>query len=268
MERVDCVLAVPRICLIHWKPAEAEECAARLRAAGHEVVNDRVDGKTLAALRKDPPDAVVIDLSRQPMQGRDVGMALRTGKATRRVPLVFAGGLPEKVERVKQQLPDAVYTPWSRIKSALRRALSRAPGNPVVPTSNLAGYSGTPLPKKLGIKPGTVVGLLGAPEGFEEVLGELPEGAVLRRGARGRCELLLWFARSSRDLQSRIERMAERTGPGGVWILWPKQASGVATDLTQAEVRRTGLANGLVDYKIAAIDATWSGLRFARRKPG
>jgi len=128
-----------------------------------------------------------------------------------------------------------------------------------------AGYSGTPLPRKLGIKENTSVGLFGAPAGFEKTLGSLPPGAVCRSAPRARSELILWFPRSVRDLERRVLAMRKRTGPGGLWIAWPKQASGIETDLTREEVRRVGLANGLVDHKVAAIDDEYSGLKFALR---
>jgi len=129
-----------------------------------------------------------------------------------------------------------------------------------------AGYSGTPLPRKLGIKPGFTVHLVDAPDGFETALGALPAGASLRRTGRRPADLVVWFVRSVAALDHGIVARAAATGPGGLWIAWPKKASGVRTDVTQAEVRAAGLDHGLVDYKIAAIDATWSGQKFARRK--
>lgn len=130
----------------------------------------------------------------------------------------------------------------------------------------MAGYSGTPLPQKLGIKPDMTVTLVGAPRDFADTLGTLPPGAMLRHDLRAASRLMIWFVRSARELQREIRRMAARV-TGGIWIAWPKQASGVATDVTQHMVRAAGLAHGLVDFKIAAIDKTWSGLKFARRKP-
>ncbi|MCP5117986.1 MAG: DUF3052 domain-containing protein, partial [bacterium] len=127
----------------------------------------------------------------------------------------------------------------------------------------MAGYSGTPLPKKLGIKPKLVLGLVNAPDDFEKTLGALPDGVKLRHNLRGRVDLIIWFTKSAADLKRRIERMAAVTPPGGLWIAWPKKASGVATDVTEPLVRKTGLAHGLVDFQICAIDATWSGLKFA-----
>lgn len=257
-----------RIQLIHWKPTEAEARVSALEAAGYQVTYEPFQGPpTLRRLRVDPPDAVVIDLERMPSQGRDVAFLLRQSKVTRGLPLVFVGGDLEKVGKIGKTLPDAVYVPWSRIRSGLKRALARPPEDPIVPSSALAGYSGTPLPRKLGIKPDSVVALLGAPRGFEEALGPLPENVRFRRSARGSANLILLFVRSRVEMERRFPAAARCLAEGGgLWIAWPKKASGVATDLTQATVRSFGLRSDFVDYKICAIDETWSGLLFARRK--
>ena len=130
-----------------------------------------------------------------------------------------------------------------------------------------AGYSGTPLPRKLGIKPGSVVALLGAPPGFaKRTLGPLPEGARLRSDTRVAYGVCILFARSMAELKHRFPAAHRAIGrSGALWLAWPKQASGVPTDLDGNRVREFGLLAGLVDYKVAAIDATWSGLCFARR---
>ncbi|MBI2927654.1 MAG: DUF3052 family protein [Verrucomicrobia bacterium] len=258
---------VKSIRLIHWNAAEAVACAARLRAAGYAVDARPLDGPSaLRALREQPPAAVVIDLTRQPSHGRDVALALRQAKRTRQVPLIFAEGEPEKVARIRALLPEAVYTSWRRIRGALRRVIAHPPVVTAVPPSLLAGYSGTPLPKKLGLKPNAVVVLQDAPDGFETTLGPLPAGATLLRQADGPRDLTLWFTRSRQDLARCVETMARVIDKGGLWIAWPKKQSGTASDVSQAVVRQEGLAAGLVDYKICAIDAIWSGLKFARRK--
>src|SRR5262245_42341859 len=254
------------VCLIHWKAEEAEEKIAKLRAAGYAVDYGEMSPGALRDRLNNPPAVFVIDLLHMPRQGRDVPMALRIRKTTRHTPLVFVDGEPEKVDRIKSSLPDAIYTTWSRIRSSLKAAIAKPPASPVVPESNLAGYSGTPLPKKLGVKPNSTVALIGAPKDFEKTLGELPEGVKLKKRADGACDLIIWFVRMSAELYERINEMGELTVAGGLWIAWPKQASGVAIDMTQNVVRETGLASGLVDYKVCAIDATWSGLKFARRK--
>jgi hypothetical protein len=171
-----------------------------------------------------------------------------------------------KGARTRELLPDATYTTWGRLRSSLKRAMAHPPADPVVPGSVLAGYSGTPLPKKLGIKANSVVGLVDAPPGFEKTLGELPKGATLRRQTRGRPSLTLWFTRSRKDLERGIKRMVPLAGNGGLWIVWPKKGSGITSDLSETVVRGAGLGAGLVDFKVCAVDATWSGLRFTRRR--
>jgi len=255
-----------RIRLVHWNVAEAKEKATKLKVAGYGVDFEPLTPAVLQDLKRKPPAAVVIDLARLPAQGRDMALAIRHAKTTRGVPLVFVGGDSKKVRLIRQQLPDAVYTEWSRIRSALKRAIATPPKDPEVPESVLAGYAGTPLPKKLGIKENAVVALIDAPHGFEQEFDALPPGVTFRSTTRGHPDLIIWFVKSSKDLSTRIARMAELTGQGGMWIAWPKRASGMTTDLTQAVVRKLGLAAGLVDYKICAIDSVWSGLKFARRK--
>src|SRR4051812_31308637 len=127
-----------------------------------------------------------------------------------------------------------------------------------------AGYSGTPLPKKLGIKPGHRVLLLGEPDGFTP--GELPEGAALGEREDGLADVIVSFHVERADLAGRMPSLRERmTQSAGLWIAWPKRASGVPTDVTEDVVRELALANRLVDNKVCAIDATWSGLRLVIR---
>jgi hypothetical protein len=170
------------------------------------------------------------------------------------------------VAGVRKVLPDAAFASWDEIGGSIRHALAHPPSNPVVPDSILAGYSGTPLPKKLGIKRGTSVLVARAPDEFQGLLGPLPDGARLLKRYGGDVELILWFVRSATELERGIEKWATRVGKGGIWILWPKKASGFPSDLTQNRVRRVGLDAGLVDYKIASIDQTWSGLKFSLRR--
>ncbi|HSR50248.1 MAG TPA: hypothetical protein VLV83_05430 [Acidobacteriota bacterium] len=257
-----------KIRLIHWKADELMERVARLQDEGFAVeFTDLEQGQTLLRkMRQNPPHAVVIDLSRLPSQGRDLALHLRQSPATRSVPLIFVGGSASKVSQVKKSLPDAAYCRWKEIGEAVRRAMSNPPRDPVVPESVLAGYSGTPLPKKLGIKPGMTVALSGAPEGFRATLGSLPEDVALRRRMQGHCDLIVWFVDSASRFKGKLPKVAARDDFQRLWIAWPKKASGVKTDVTQTVVRESGLAQGLVDFKICAIDAVWSGLAFTRRK--
>jgi len=256
-----------KVRLIDWHDGEPQGRIAALEAAGYEVAYEPLKDQTaLQGIRKGEPQAIVIDLSRMPAQGRDLAIRLRQQKTTRHLPLVFLGGAPEKVEKIRGLLPDAVYSDWSKLRTALKRAIAEPPKSPVVPESAFAGYSGTPLPKKLGIKPGSVVALLSAPSDFDKTLGPLPEGAMLRPSGRGSRDLTICFVRSCKELDRRIDRLVKVSEQGNVWIAWPKKASSMSTDLTQTYVRQRGLNAGLVDYKICAIDATWSGLCFALRR--
>jgi CheY-like chemotaxis protein len=258
-----------RVALILWNAEEAKERARILRQAGHRVVCfSEQGGEGLKAFREKPPDAFVIDLCRLPSHGRAVATWLRQQKPTRHVPIVFIEGDPEKTRRMRKLIPDAEYTTWRRIRGSLRRAIQRPPKDPVVP-GTMADYSGTPLPKKLGIKPGSVVALLGAPAGFRKTLGDLPDKVRLRTQARGRSDVMLLFAKSRAVLERRFPAAARNLAEGGrLWLLWPKKTSDVASDLNQNEVRAFGLGQSFVDFKISAIDETWSGLCFARRRPG
>ena len=258
-----------RILLIHWTAGEAAERASRIERAGHDVAchsDQEAGGAYLRELRSDPPDAVVIDLARLPSHGRAVATFLRQQKATRHVPIVFVEGDPQKTRQTRELIPDAVYTSWRSIRGAIDKALRAPAGKPVVPDT-MQGYSGTPLPKKLGIRAPAVVSLIGAPDDFESTLGALPAGVTVRKTNRGQlADVTLLFARSMAELSRRFpaatRALAER---GRLWIVWPKKASGVASDLGGNEVRAFGLERDFVDFKIAAIDATWSGLCFVRR---
>jgi hypothetical protein len=252
--------------LVAWKGEEGRARLRFLEDLGHQARFEEMDpGRLLKELKKNPPEAVIIDLSRSPAHGRDLGIAIRVQASTRKIPLLFAGGAPEKVSALQNILPDAIFTEWEAVAEALGRAQKEHPRDPVVPPSMLAGYSGTPLPKKLGIKAHHRVLLARAPEDFEAALGPLPEGVRLVRRYGSRIDLILWFVRSRRELEGGIGRWSRRVGKPGIWILWPKKSSGVPSDLKQTVVRRVGLDRGLVDYKIAAIDQTWSGLKFALR---
>lgn len=131
-----------------------------------------------------------------------------------------------------------------------------------------AGYSGTPLAKKLGIKEGHTVALLGAPDGFGGTLAEtLPDDVAVRTRASGTADVIVAFATRRAKLEGRIDALLRTLDvDGGLWIAWPKRASGVPTDITEDTVRAVFLPLGLVDNKVCAIDDTWSGLRVVWRK--
>jgi hypothetical protein len=130
----------------------------------------------------------------------------------------------------------------------------------------MAGYSGTPLAKKLGIKEGFRIALVNAPKDFESELGELPGNVQFIRRPAKSLDIILFFVLTERTLTRDFAKLAARLTPNGMlWIAWPKKSSGVATDLSEQRVQRIGLEAGLVDVKVCAIDETWSGLKFVYR---
>jgi len=260
------VFTMSRILLVHWNKEEVGERAEKLAKLGHEVAV-LFDSKDSSAfkVRGSLPELFVIDLGRLPSHGREVAGYFRRQKATRNVPILFIGGDSERVENVRKLLPDASFAEWKGIKSATVKAIRNAPKVPVVP-GTMAGYSGTPLPKKLGVRENSAVLLVNAPQRFERKLEPMPSGAevvedplstnVVILFAKSEAELIRDFRPLARDLPQKV----------AFWIAWPKQASGIKTDLKEDLIREFGLGEGWVDYKVCAIDETWSGLCFARKK--
>jgi CheY-like chemotaxis protein len=254
--------------LVCWNEDLARERSRILKEAGIPVDSAPLHAPGLLRhLRANLPAAVLIDLDRLPSHGREVAVALRNSKSTRHIPIVFAGGLEEKVEKIRRELPDAFFTDWKKVAPALKRALKNAPADPVRPPAHMERYAGSSLVKKLGFAPKMRAALLGAPEDFQEKLGELPEGVEIESKVTRQTKLAIWFVRSRQELEREIEYFSARLPEGSsLWIVHPKQTSRYRTDFNQNDVRAAGLAAGLVDYKVCAVDADWSGLKFARKK--
>ena len=212
----------------------------------------------LKALAADPPDAVVIDLDRRPSEGLVIGIQLRRQPATRHTPQVYAGGEPDKVERVRAILPDARYADWEGIATQLRTAIERPPDEPVVPDA-MAPYAGVSVEEKLGLTGSARLRLIGAPDEFAEQIDT-------RRQTDGQSELVILFVRETAELDQELPSAMESVAEGGsLWIAWPKGGKGARGEVTQLVVRERGMAAGWVDYKIASLDETWSALRFRKR---
>jgi hypothetical protein len=132
----------------------------------------------------------------------------------------------------------------------------------------MAGYSGTALPKKLGIKESSRVGLVQAPQGFEKTLGALPDGVTVQSGLAGKApfDVVVLFVTRRAELERQLAPIRRRMNPAaGFWVAWPKKAAKVPTDMTEDVVREVALPTGLVDNKVCAIDEVWSGLRLVIR---
>ncbi len=125
-----------------------------------------------------------------------------------------------------------------------------------------AGYSGTPLIKKLGIKPGQRIAIIGSPPDYWDLLRPLPEGVQVVEAGTGALDVLHLFFTNKDAMRAGLARHAGAIAPDGmIWVSWPKKASGVVSDLSEDDIREAALALGLVDIKVAAVDSTWSGLK-------
>ena len=210
-----------RVVVVHYDLDEAAALADRLRRDGLDAEPYRFLGaKGFRQLRADPPEAVIIDLMRMPSYGRAMGAMLRETKSTRAIPLVFLEGDPGKTALVRQTLPDAVFAPLARLAKATRRAARTAPADPAVPDSR-----GVPIATKLRIGDGDAVSLIGAPLDS----AARPSGASIRRSPDA--GIVLLFVKSAAALSRELPKLAARP-PRALWILWPKRASKVASDLS------------------------------------
>ena len=254
-----------RILLVAWNENEAREHARRLAGYGHKVkICSTSASADLRRVRASPPELFIVDLNRLPSHGRELAAYFRRQKATRMVPILFAGGDSERVEVARKLLPDAHFAEWRDIRSAIQRARRNPSSSPVVP-STMAAYSLSPLPKKLGIRENHAVALFHAPEQFERQLEPRPRGMEIVSEA-SRAHVALLFVSSEAELARDLRPLKDALPTNAaLWIAWPKQASGVPTDLRETIVREFGLGAGLVDYKVCSINQTWSGLCFARK---
>jgi CheY-like chemotaxis protein len=249
-----------RLRLIHWKAAEADRYLALLTEAGHHVeYSPEFSPKLMRVWRETPPDAFVIDLSRLPSHGREIAIALRQSKATRAIPLVFCEGDPAKIAKTRETLPDAVYCSLSRLKSTLRK-LPKAASAPVVPPAMMDRYAGRSAAQKLGVKANGKVCLLGAPRDITAVLGEVPFVESPTEAA-----VTLLFASEPQEMQRELSNLRPVAAQTKLWVCWKKGKSR-ENGLGETLVRETGLALGLVDYKVCSINEVWSGLLFAAPK--
>jgi hypothetical protein len=261
-------VAIPFVRLVCWKEDLAAQRAAGLKKAGLAVDASPFDpAGMITRLKENPPAVMLIDLDRLPSHGREVALALRSSKSMRQIPIVFAGGVEEKIARVRTELPDAIFTEWAKAAGAVKIAMKNPPAVVVQSKPHMERYAGSRLAKKLDLKGGAKAALIGVEEGFIELLGDLPEGLELQSRITAQTKLVLWFVRAKQEIAAAFDLANARMPEGcSVWILYPKKAGRYKVDFNQNDIRLTGLDAGLVDYKICAVDADWSGMKFARRR--
>jgi hypothetical protein len=255
-----------RVTLLHWKPAEAGPLIETLRRAGHDVAYHGAEGGGVIsrAIRNAPPDVIVIDLSRLPSHGREVGIFLRGSKLTRHIPIVFVGGAPEKVEAIRKVLPDAIYASPETLARSVAKA--KAPAAPVVPPQMMDRYAGRTVAQKLGIKEDSSIGVIDPPRDYAGAVGALPRGAVFQEQPRQPCAVTLWFVDNPESFHAALQRMRAIVDRTKLWVVWRKKSAQPNSGLDENVIRHAALAVGLVDYKVCAVDKTWSALALAVRK--
>jgi len=247
------------ILVIHYDPAEAPSTCDRIRREGFEALVYPVRStRAFHTIAANPPAAIVIDLMQRPSYGRLIGALLRERKSTRTIPLVFIAGEPEKTKRVRELLPDAFFTDILKIGPALRRAIEKAPANPVLPDE-----ARVPLYRKLKIAEDATVALLNAPAELEL---ELPEGARTQKTVGG-AAVVLMFVQSEAALTRELPSIKKQMRKGRTfWIAWPKKAGSLAGRLTMPSIRAMCASVDLIDYKVCALDRTWSAMAVGVRK--
>ncbi len=259
----------PHICLVCWDKDAAAYRTRSLTAGGFRVtLVDRPIPGWISWFRDLALDAVVLDLNRLPSHGREVGTLLRGSKSTRHLPLVFLGGPPEKVARIRGELPDASYADWPLAPETIRAAISTHVDKPVRPAQMMERNASADLGRKLGVKPQVPVVLWGDADFLLELMGDAPN--ITRRPQPGNdtAHLCLCVTRSAAEVEAAFDALASYPAGTTLWIIHPKQTGRQRTDFNQNDVRDIGLASGWVDFKVCSVDADWSGLQFARRKPG
>jgi CheY-like chemotaxis protein len=240
---------MPRVRVIHWRAGEAAALIEACRGAGFEVEYLERDGGAICrAIRANPPDVVVIDLTRLPSHGKEVAVWLRGAKSTRDIPIVFVGGDPLKV---------------AKVAAAIKRPARRA--SAVSPPGTMERAREKSAAQKLGIAAGSAVACIEPPRDFPELLGELPDSVDFREDDDA--PITLWFVHDREGLLENLRRMRTMAPRTRLWLLWRKGASvSSSAEVTQNSVREMAREVGLVDYKICSVDQRWSDMLFTRKK--
>ncbi len=251
-------------------PRKRTNISRNSRAQGFDAEYDeRPASREMAEWRLTPPDLFLIDLTRLPSHGREMGVAIRNSKHLRSVPvMVFYDGEPEKVERVKQVIPDAVFVSSAKLIPALKRALRAGPvKQPVRPAAMMSRYGNRTVAQKVGIEPHSMVALWEAPGGVEQILEGLPEGVRWVEPDDDHATLAIFFASDEDSVNEAFQLARQYSHLKKIWVA-RRKASGNKASVAVSEtlLRETGLAFGFVDYKVCGLSDEWSGLLFARKK--
>ncbi len=253
---------MPRVRVIHWKAAEVGPLLAALRDAGVEAEYDDCEStpELSRRIRQNPPDVIVIDISRSPSLGRSVAEWFHRTKALRDIPILFANGAQDKVAKLREVVPDAVCVDNKTLKATLGKVLK---SRSFVASPIVLPHVEKTTAQKLGIDKGGSVGVVDAPRGYLKALGELPDDAEVIEEPEAPPVTTLWFIHDPESFLDSLPKMWTIAARTRLWILWRK---GSTNGLTQVSIREAAREAGLVDYKICSVSKEWSGMLFARKK--
>lgn len=256
--------------LVSWNDELSQQRSLEMKRLGYRVESSSLRGTSafITHFSSLNPDAVLIDLDRLPSHGKEIAVVLRGSKTTRHIPIVFAGGQEQKVEKLHAEIPDAFFTSWKQVGKALKQAIASPPLEPAHPTPHMQRWAHSALTKKLGISEKMNVAIIGDSDGeIQEVIGDLPDGATLAPRIVPATQLVLYVVRSLQEVHAAANH-AQLHLPDGAsyWMIHPKSAAKLHSDFNQNDVRAVALDHGFVDYKVCSVNTQWSGLKFARRR--
>jgi hypothetical protein len=227
-----------------------------------------VPGEGLKGLvEKRPPDALLICLDRLPSNGHAVGHHFRTRKATRGIPIVFVGGLPEKTEKIRKAFPHVHFCPWDTVSKTLDLAIANPPvGMGPLKTSSYAEHTGRAIYEKLGIREGMRLALLGAPATLDKLVPDIPFEVDVTDQPERDTDVALWFARRPEEIEDGLAWITGRMAKPRVWIFYPRTLKKSASGLTWTSIMETAAAFGLAQYKLMRLNEDWSGVVFGKSR--
>lgn len=252
-----------RVALVCWSKS-APEHKRSLTKLGYQV--DPVISRGSGAIGKlvaTTPQAIIIDLDKQPAYGREIATVFRNSKSTLHMPLVFAGGLPEKIPNVRAEIPDAVYCTWEDVQVGIEQAIARPPMRPVRPRARgEAVVSGSVLARKFRIKPEHNITILGDVIGLGKRLTIEYEDRISPQTA-----MTLAVVRTADELEAALELASGQLPKKAIlWIIHPKQSGKLRSDFTQTDIVQRAPAFGFSGFMMCAVDADWSAFRLNWKK--
>jgi predicted metal-dependent hydrolase len=209
-------------------------------------------------------NCIMISLQYAPSMGRDIGIYLRKYKLTRHVPMIFLNGNEEAVAGVRKLLPDAFYICQDELKNQLPSIIEVRNETPVIPDTIFEAYKDVPLEKKLGLIKGMRILIVNSPLDFTEKFNEYNLNFVEEISKNN--DMIFWFLSTQEQISDQLHHILPVIGKGGIWMFWQKKQPKWIPYFNEVMVRKLGMDNGLVDYKICSVDSEWTGLKFSIRK--